>query len=159
MENKLLKNIDKELMGFSISIMVGYVFEFIFNKNTYNFHSTNVEFFYGFAHVILNNSVCFLVILLTYFMGRSFDIIFYISNGFLLGISIGLVHNFLLAMIFILPHGVVEYYGFFFTSYLVNLNRKKKISPKQYLFCYLILLLAALIEVLITPKLVSIYMK
>ncbi len=70
----------------------------------------------------------------------------------------GFINNIFLSLIFTLPHGVFEFLGFFMTSYFVNKSREVIVPKRNYIESYVIIFIAAIIEVLVTPVIVNFYL-
>lgn len=148
----------KIILIFIVSIVVGFFIGISFNENKQSINielADDLNFLKSFINIFGRNTFAFLVLLSSVFLGKGIAYFFYVINGYILGLLISKFSS-LLDFITILPHGIIEMgcfilAGYFFICYRVE---GKILFIKYAGLTYLGLLISAIIESSITPKLI-----
>lgn len=104
--------------------------------------------------VIVRNTLAFITLSTVIFLGKSISYIFFGING----LNVGIVWSqltFLQGSILLLPHGVVEFGAYFLLVDAILFSTDKLQLLKKIFISYLILCIAAGIEVSVTPMLAA----
>lgn len=143
-----------------IGILVGAGYEYYSSGNfqVEMMKEVNINQLMALSSIILKNTAVFLLLGLTLIVGKWFIILFFLINGFNIGMFS--VHLSIIEFIVLfLPHGIFEYVVFYSESkvFIIDLDGlpSKAWLFKRLGFIYLGLVLAALVEVFITPLIVQ----
>jgi uncharacterized membrane protein SpoIIM required for sporulation len=143
-----------------IGILVGAGYEYYSSGNfqVEMMKEVNINQLMALSSIILKNTAAFLLLGLTLIVGKWFIILFFLINGFNIGMFS--VHLSIIEFIVLfLPHGIFEYVVFYSESkvFIIDLDGSpsKAWLFKRLGFIYLGLVLAALVEVFITPLIVQ----
>lgn len=137
---------------------VGFLFGLFYGGSKQDFNVGNIKnmnAFLWFMKISGNNTIAFLFLSSCILFGKKIAYLFYIINGSILGLLISNFKSFL-ALSAILPHGIIEmgcyiFAGYFLICYIIEKDFK---YIKFAGITYLGILIAAIIESAITPKLV-----
>lgn len=115
-----------------------------------------------FCIILANNTLFFLVVLSSIFVGKKNIYIMIIATAFRIGLLISkfMYFNYL---ILVIPHGGIEIMVYLMLSAFVSVEIEKgnKINSeliKRALVLYLLLTISAIVEVVITPKLARVFL-
>ncbi|CEN23663.1 Integral membrane protein DUF95 [[Clostridium] sordellii] len=146
----------KILLQVNLYFIVSFFIAYALNINSVKpiINPTKINSSEWFFTIISRNTISFLFILSSILLGKCMINIYLLSNGAILGLLVSKLKN-INYLLLILPHGVVEIPIYITLCYLVIkiINNKyiNKSDIKMIFLCYLIIILAALIESFITP--------
>lgn len=169
MEKKVeTKKVDKTVYGyllkytglFILALMISYVINMGSEKQIANTDVT-INIIKDFVIVLGNNTLFFVFVLSSIFVGKINIYVMVITTAFRIGILIS-KFMYINYLILVIPHGVLEILVYLVLSALVSAEIEKgnKINNKlmkRVFVLYLLLILSAIIEIGITPKLASMF--
>lgn len=141
-------------------LTVGYIYGSIFStSNGGKIEVRKLEDFNyleTFFKIGIKNTVAFLVICSSIFLSNKIVYLFFIINGYILGVFISKFSS-LYELIVILPHGIIEMISFILAGYfsICIINDKKRKYYRYLLFSFFLMLIAVVIESTITPMIVK----
>lgn len=158
MEDK--KSLIKILILYYIFLTVGYIYGVsILETNEQKIDKNALENFNeleAFIKIGIKNIIAFLIILSGIFLSKKIVYFFFIVNGYVLGVFISKLTK-IQDIIVILPHGVLEMTSYILTGYFcirfIDTDNSKYI--KKIFFCFLLMLIAVIIESILTPILIE----
>lgn len=139
------------MIVFIIFLFFGALFSkyFATASSQYSLDSFKVIHLNWFTEIIFRNTITFLVLSSTLFLGNIVSIIFFCVNGFNVGLICGQLPIFQ-SVVLLLPHGVIEITSYVWLVHAVTHVNHMKINIIR---AYCLLFLAAIIEVFVTPEL------
>ena len=146
------------------TLLVTYAFNINTEKQVIN-SSFTINILNDTGIVLANNTLLFLFIISAIYIGKINIYLFLITNGVRIGL---LISKFMYVkyMLLILPHGVLEISTFLLLAAFISvkIDNGCKINTigitgiKRIVLMYCLIVIAALIEVGITPQLVRMYL-
>lgn len=154
------KSLIKILILYIVFLTVGYIYGVcILETNNQKIDKNSLENFNeleAFIKIGIKNIIAFLIILSGIFFSKKIVYFFFIVNGYVLGVFISKLSE-IQDIIVILPHGILEMTsyilaGYFCIRYIETDNNK---YIKNIIFCFLLMLIAVIIESILTPVLIE----
>lgn len=154
------KSFIKIFILYFIFLTVGYIYGVcILETNNQKIDKNSLENFNeleAFIKIGIKNIIAFLIILSGIFFSKKLVYFFFIVNGYVLGIFISKLSK-IQDIIVILPHGILEMISYILTGYFciryIDTENNKYI--KKIFYCFLLMLLAVIIESILTPVLIE----
>nr|AAC69561.2 BviE [Butyrivibrio fibrisolvens] len=146
---------------FIFTILISYIIN-IGNEKCIANTDITINIIKDFLIILSNNTLVFLVVLSSIFVGKTNIIIMIIVTAFRIGILIS-KFMYINYLILVIPHGVIEVMVYLVLSAFVSAEIEKgnKINSgliKKAFVLYLLLIISAIVEIGITPKLARIFL-
>lgn len=148
---KTRSNILTLLIVFIIFLILGVLFSKRFTtvSSQYSLNSFKVIHLNWLAEIIFRNTMAFLILSSTFFLGNVISVVFFCINGFNVGLVCGQLSIFQ-SIVLLSPHGIIEITSYLWLVYAVTHANHIKTNIIR---AYCLLLLAAIIEIFVTPEL------
>ncbi|SFU95358.1 stage II sporulation protein M [Butyrivibrio sp. M55] len=146
---------------FIFTILISYIIN-IGNEKCIANTDITINIIKDFFIILSNNTLVFLVVLSSIFVGKTNINIMIIVTAFRIGILIS-KFMYINYLILVIPHGVIEVMVYLVLSAFVSAEIEKgnKINSgliKKAFVLYLLLIISAIVEIGITPKLARIFL-
>lgn len=153
----ILKYFVRYLMLFILLIIVSAILNMNTQKQTINL-DVDLNNIKSFGIIICKNSLVFMYIFSSLFIGRLNIYVMLISNALRIGLLIS-SFKYPIYMLMLLPHGIFEFFVFILLSAYISAHIYLKEEDKIFIFkksamLYILLIICAIIEAWVTPYLV-----